>query len=60
MNFKFLTNILSLFNKKKYESDPTTTYEMKHYILTTPNFYNYEDHIVKKINVKENLILFYK
>lgn len=54
MNFKLLTNILSLFNKKNYENDSTTTYEMKHYILTTPNFYNYQDHIVKKIIVKDN------
>lgn len=54
MNFKFLTNILSLFNKKNYENNTNTTYEMKHYILSPPNFYNYEDHIVKKFIVKDN------
>jgi hypothetical protein len=54
MNLKFLTNVLSLFNKKKYENDYTTTYEMRHYILSSPNFYNYEDHIVKKFIVKDN------
>ena len=55
MNLKFLTNILSLFNKNIYRNNTISIYEMKNYILTIPNMYNYEDHLDKKIIIiKDN------
>ncbi len=48
MKYKFIIPILNYFYNK---NTTTTKYELKHYILTCPNFYDYKSHL---ISYKEN------
>ena len=43
MKYKFIMHLLNYFFNK---NTTMTNYELKHYILTCPNFYDYESHLI--------------